>query len=190
MRPAFRLASLRPLSLRPSFWVGALGFAAMLGVAAPRPAAAMTAPSPASIAAGTPDRSLIEVRHGGHRGGGFRGFHGGGGRVFHGGGARFYGGGARFAPVHYGYRPYYRPHRPYYRPYYRPRYYYGGPRYTYAPVYAYPRRCRVVWTYYGPRRICRPWVRHHHRWHRYGWHRPYGYHHHWRHHHWHHRHYW
>ncbi len=39
--------------------------------------------------------------------------------------------------------------------------YYGG----YYPYYHYPRRCRVIWTYYGPRRICR--------WHR--WHYPYRY---------------
>jgi hypothetical protein len=37
-----------------------------------------------------------------------------------------------------------------------------GPSYYYD---YYPRRCRIIWTYYGPRRIC------HHRW----------YHHHWRH---------
>lgn len=41
------------------------------------------------------------------------------------------------------------------------RYYYYG----YYPYYHYPRRCRVTWTYYGPRRICR--------WHR--WHYPYRY---------------
>lgn len=50
---------------------------------------------------------------------------------------------------HYGYRHFHR------------RYYYGG----YYPYYHYPRRCRVIWTYYGPRRVCR--------WHR--WHYPYRY---------------
>ena len=35
----------------------------------------------------------------------------------------------------------------------------------YYPYYNYPRRCRVIWTYYGPRRVCR--------WHR--WHYPYRY---------------
>ncbi|MGY3405743.1 hypothetical protein ACVWZV_001856 [Bradyrhizobium sp. GM5.1] len=39
--------------------------------------------------------------------------------------------------------------------------YYGG----YYPYYSHPRRCRVIWTYYGPRRVCR--------WHR--WHHPYRY---------------
>ena len=29
--------------------------------------------------------------------------------------------------------------------------FYGGPRYYYVP-----RRCRIVRTYYGPRRVCRP----------------------------------
>lgn len=46
-----------------------------------------------------------------------------------------------------------------------PRHYgYAGPRY-YAPRHYGPRFCRVIWTYYGPRKICRyrPW--HHHHWH-------------------------
>lgn len=51
-----------------------------------------------------------------------------------------------------------RPVRPQYYDeprYYGPRYgdrpgYYDGPR-----SYSYPRRCREVWTDYGPRRICR-----------------------------------
>lgn len=63
------------------------------------------------------------------RGGRGGGHRGGGGRHF--GGGRHYGGGYR----HYGFR-----------------YRYYAPRYHYAP-----RRCRVVLTYYGPRRICRPW---------------------------------
>ena len=54
-----------------------------------------------------------------------------------------------------------------YNPYYP---YYAG--YPYYPYYYGP-RCRVIWTYYGPRRVCR-W---HHRWH----------HRHWR---WRHRHWW
>ena len=53
----------------------------------------------------------------------------------------------------------------YYRPHYGYRHfhrrYYGG----YYPYYHYPRRCRIIWTYYGPHRICR--------WHR--WHHPYRY---------------
>ena len=87
---------------------------------------------------------------GGHIGG-FRAapaFHGGGYRY---GGFRHYGGFHRYGIYrpHYGYRHFHR------------RYYYGG----YYPYYNYPRRCRVIWTYYGPRRVCR--------WHR--WHHPYRY---------------
>jgi hypothetical protein len=103
---------------------------------------------------------------GGHMGGGFHGggggwhgggmhvggFHGGGfhgGRAFHGGG--FHHGSFRFAHHH--------------------RHFIGGYYYpSYYPYYYHP-RCRVVWTHYGPRRIC-----YHRHWH-------------WRHH-WHHRHYW
>jgi hypothetical protein len=126
------------------------------------------------------DGSMIQVR-GGHGGGGFRGggggfrgggFHGGG---FHGGGFRgggFHGGGFRAAHVyrggyggyrafhHGGYRhAYYRPHfahRHHFRRFYGSPYYYGYPR----------RHCRVVWTYYGPHRICRyrPWYRHYGYW--------------------------
>ncbi|MCA6123489.1 hypothetical protein J6500_16525 [Bradyrhizobium sp. WSM 1704] len=115
---------------------------------------------------------------GGMHGGGFRGFHGGGFRGFHGGGVRiapafhggfrhggfhrhyggyhrFYGGGYRYA-----YRPHFRRHYHHRRFFYTPSYYY--------PAYYHHRRCRVIWTYYGPRRICRPWYRHHY-------YRPYGY---------------
>jgi hypothetical protein len=122
--------------------------------------------------------------HGGgaaFHGGGFRGggaaFHGGGGGfraggvAVHGGGFRaapvFHGGGHRFSGIRYGgYRvaPHYRHHR-FHRRFYAPAYY-DTPRY-----YAYPHRyCRVIWTYYGPRKICRyrPWHRHYH--HRHRWH--------------------
>jgi hypothetical protein len=81
---------------------------------------------------------------GGFRGGGFHAFHGGG---FRGGGFRAGGfhhfGGPRFAHFH------------------RRHFFYGG----YYPYYYYPRHCRVIWTYHGPRRVC-GW-RHWHRWHRY-----------------------
>lgn len=122
--------------------------------------------------------------HGGHgfHGGGFRGggFHGGGRHIggFHGGGFRgghvggFRGGhigGFRAGPAfhhrhvggfrHGGFRPggyggYHRHwghHRPHYgyRHFRRP-HYVGG----YYPYYNYPRRCRIIWTYYGPRRVC------------------------------------
>lgn len=136
------------------------------------------ATSPATKAAA--DDLVTQVRHGGgghgggghfHGGGGFRGggghfggFRGGG---FHGGGFRaapaFHGGGIRYGGFrHYGgYHRYgiYRPHYGY-RHFHR-RYYYGG----YYPYYHYPRRCRIIWTYYGPRRVCR-WPR---------WHYPYRY---------------
>jgi hypothetical protein len=141
------------------------------------------ATSPAAKAA--TDDLVTQVRHGGggggHGGGGFHGggfrggggFHGGGGHFggFHGGGFRaapaFHGGGIRYGGIHhyggyhrYGvYRPYYG-YRHFHRRYYGG-YYYGG----YYPYYHYPRRCRIIWTYYGPRRICR-WPR---------WHYPYRY---------------
>ena len=78
-----------------------------------------------------------------------------------------HGGGYRFSGVRYGdYRaaPAYRHHH-FHRRFYAPAYY-DYPRY-----YAYPHRyCRVIWTYYGPRKICRyrPWHRHYH--HRHRWH--------------------
>lgn len=125
------------------------------------------ATSPATKAAS--DDLVTQVRHGGggHGGGHFHGgggFRGGGGHIggiraapaFHGGGIR-YGGVHRYGGFHrYGiYRPHYG-----YRHFHR-RYYVGG----YYPYYHHPRRCRIIWTYYGPRRICR--------WHR--WHHPYRY---------------
>jgi hypothetical protein len=124
------------------------------------------ATSPATKAA--TDDLVTQVRHGGghggggHGGGGHGGFHrGGGGHFggFHGGGFR-YGGFRHYGGYHrhWGYRPSYG-----YRHVHR-RYYYGG----YYPYYHHPRRCRIIWTYHGPRRICR-W----HHWHR--WHHPYRY---------------
>ena len=166
-----------------------LGLAAiatmMLSAGAAQRAEAMTPINPTALPAAkaASDDMITQVRHGGgggghgggfHGGGGFRGggahfggggFHGGG---FHGGGFRaapaFHGGGYRYGGFrHYGggfhrhgvYRPNYG-----YRHFHR-RHYYGG----YYPYYHAPRRCRIVWTYYGPRRICR--------WHR--WHHPYRY---------------
>jgi hypothetical protein len=123
--------------------------------------------------------NLIEVRGGrgggGFHGGGGRGFHGGGGGGFrggfHGGGMRssgfayrgggyraahiYRGGGYRYSGLRYG------GHRhAYHRPFVHRRHFH---RRFYAPAYySYPRyypRCRIVWTYYGPRKICR--YRHH-----------------------------
>ena len=153
-----------------------LGLAAvaalMLSSGLARRAEAMTPINPTALPAAkaASDDMTIQVRHGGgggghfHGGGGhFGGFHGGGGHFggFHGGGYRYGGfhhfGGHGGYHRHWGgtYRPYYG-----YRHFHR-RYYYGG----YYPYYNYPRRCRIIWTYYGPRRICR--------WHR--WHYPYRY---------------
>lgn len=106
---------------------------------------------------------LIHVRGGHGGGGGGHGFggHMGGGHIGgghfgggHFGGARFVGGGgwhgarvAHFGGFHRGFH-----HR---------RFFYGGYYPYYYPYYHH--RCRIVWTYYGPRRVC--WHRHWHRWH-------------------------
>jgi hypothetical protein len=105
---------------------------------------------------------LIQVR-GGHGGGGghFGGGHFGGGHVggggWHGGGGGWHGarvahfGGYRYGGFHHGYRfAHVHHHR---------RFFHGG----YYPYYSYyHHRCRIVWTYYGPRRVC--WHRRHHYW--------------------------
>jgi hypothetical protein len=155
-------------------FVRRLGLAAaaifVLAVSAQQRAEALSLASPgtapsAKVAA---DGSMIPVRGGhgggggGHGGGGFHGggggFHGGGfhGGGFHGGG--FHGGGYR--AFHYGGY-----HHAYYRPHFYQRHHFHR-RFYYAPSYYYPHRyCRVIWTYYGPRRIChRPWHGHHY-WH-------------------------
>lgn len=160
-----------------------LGLAAvatlMLASGTAQRAEAMTPINPSALpAAKAASDDMIQVRHGGggggHGGGGhFGGFHGGGGHfdgmrggggfraapAFHGGGVR-YGGFHRYGGYsgyhrHWGYRPAYG-----YRHFHR-RYYGGG----YYPYYHHPRRCRIIWTYYGPRRVCH--------WHR--WHYPYRY---------------
>jgi hypothetical protein len=94
-----------------------------------------------------------EVRGGHGHGGG--GWHGGGHGGWHGGWHR--GGGGWHGGWHGGWRGGYFHHRHFYGGY-RP-YYYGG----YYPYYYHP-YCRIVWTYWGPRRICG-----YHHW--YGWHR-------------------
>jgi len=106
-----------------------------------------------------------EVRggHGGGHGGGGGSLHGGG--SYHGGGA-FHGaaihtGGFRTAHVFHGggFR-----HGGFAFRHHRRHFFYGGSYYDY-PYYYYPyRRCHIVWTHYGPRRVChyRHW-RHHHR---------------------------
>ena len=143
-------------------------------------ALSLSNPGAVSTAKYLSDALTTEVRFGGGGrgggGGGFRGggggFHGGGG--FRGGGAAFHGGGFRssgavfrgggfraghaFRGSGYRYGAYrYGGFRVAHRHHFRPRYY------GYAPYYySYPRRCRIVWTYYGPRRIC---YHRHHRWH-------------------------
>jgi hypothetical protein len=100
--------------------------------------------------------------------------HGGGGAVIHGGSLRtggayrtgpvFRGAGIRYGGYHYGGHRFVHRHHFHRRFFYGPSYYYND-----YPNYYYPyRRCRVVWTYYGPHRVChfRHW-RHHHRHHRY-----------------------
>jgi hypothetical protein len=149
-------------------------------------ALSLSNPGAISTAKYLSDGLTTEVRYGGGGGGGgggrggggggFRGgggsFHGGGGAAFHGGGFRssgavFRGGGYRAGHVfrggggyrtsvvrHGGFRFAHRHH-------FRQRFY------GYAPYYySYPHRCRIVWTYYGPRRIC---YHRHNRWH-YRWH--------------------
>jgi len=122
--------------------VAALGFA-IVAVPGDRVEASGLA-SPASIAAikDATDASAIQVRFGGHFGGHMGGHFGG----FHGGFGHFHGRG--FGPRFYG--PSFYAYDPYY---------YGYPLY----------RCPVVWTAFGPRRICgfhrRYWAFHHRHWH-------------------------
>jgi hypothetical protein len=126
-------------------------------------AAAMSPINPGSVppATSATDDLTIQVRGGhgggggghggGHFGGGHFGGHVGGGgwhgaHVAHYGGYR-YGGfhrGYRFAHVHHHRRFFHRGYYPYYSYYHH--------------------RCRIVWTYYGPRRVCghRHWQRWHH----------------------------
>lgn len=137
-------------------WLGLVAVAALMTLAvAPRQAEAMTA-SRAGLAnaakqagAGRIVAARVVMGHGFHTYGGGGGGYGGGGH-FYGGGGHHYGGGGHFYGGGYRWRPHY-----YGRSfYYGPSYYYG------SGYYPYPRRCRVVWTYYGPRRICRwhrPW---------------------------------
>lgn len=105
----------------------------------------------------------VHVGGGGFRGGHIGGFRSGGFAVApvyrsHIGGYRY--GGFRRGGYRYAGRPYFYRHHRFHRRFY------GG----YYPYYLYPRyhRCRIIWTYFGPRRVC-----HWHRWHR--WHHRYRY---------------
>jgi hypothetical protein len=136
-------------------------------------ALSLASPGAAALSAKFVSDGLIEVRGGGggHGGGGHGGGgHGGGGHGggFHGGGGGFHGGG--FHGFHGGFvgRPHgFIGHRGHFRGrhFFGPRFYGGYYPYYYGP------RCRVIWTYYGPRRVCRwhhwhhrHWRRHHRHW--------------------------
>ena len=161
-------------------------------VASHQRAEALSPVSPAALPSAkyASEGLTIEVRGGHHGGGGGGGFRGGGGGGFrgghHGGGGfrAYHGGGFRAAHVYRGGGYYrssgYRVHRyAYHRAFFHRRHFvhrrHFFHRRYYAPYYSYPRCtcgyrvCRVVWTYYGPRKVChcRPWRRHHY-W-RYGW---------------------
>ena len=159
----------------------------VLSAASQQRAEALSLASPGTVPAAkyASEAMTIEVRggHGGHGGGGFRGGGGGGfrggGAAFHGGGFRsggiafrgggyraahiYRGGGYRYSGLRYGgYRYAYHRHHRFHRHFHR--------RFYYAPsyYYHYPRRCRIVWTYWGPRKICR--YRHYRPYYwRYGW---------------------
>jgi hypothetical protein len=127
-------------------------------------AAAMSPINPgiAPPAQSTTDDLTIQVR-GGHGGGG----HGGGGHVggghFGSGGGGWHGGGWHGARVaHFGGYRYggFRRYGGYRVAHFHHRRFYGYAGYGYYPYYHH--RCRIVWTYYGPRRVC--WHRH---WHHY-----------------------
>ena len=147
-------------------------------------ALSLASPGTLPVAKYASEGMTIEVRggHGGHGGGGFRGggggfrgggggFHaariGGGGMAIRSGGYRaahiYRGGGYRYSGLRYGGHRFahHRFHRFHHRHFHR-RFYY-----TPAYYYHYPRRCRIVWTYWGPRKICR--YRHWHRHHRIYW---------------------
>jgi hypothetical protein len=130
----------------------------LIAPAPPANAVSLINPGATPTAKFAADALTTEVHGGGGHGGGG---HGGGG--FHGGGGGYHGGGYHGGGFHgggFGYRPHF--HRGFYGPVY-----YGGP--SYYPYH----HCRIILTYYGPRRVCH--FRHWHRWHH--WHH--------RHHHWH-----
>jgi hypothetical protein len=124
-------------------------------------------PGAAATAKQVSDGFTTEVRGGhgggGHGGGGHGGgFHGGG---FHAGGAVFHGGGGGYRAAHVfhagGFRHggfAFRHHH-----HFRRHFVYGPSYYDYPSYYPY-RVCRVIRTYYGPRRICHFRHRHHHTW--------------------------
>jgi hypothetical protein len=148
----------------------------------PADAVSLASPGAASLAQQFTDARTTEARFGGgghgggmHMGGGGMHFGGGGGGMhfggggfhaapmFHGGGAVFHGGGMRYGGMHYGGIRYgYGGYG--WRHFHHRHFFFGGfYPYYYGDYYPYYRRCRIIWTYFGPRRVChRPW-----------WYRPY-----------------
>jgi hypothetical protein len=160
-----------------SLWLDAAAVVALSAVPIER-AAAMSPINPgiAPSAQSTTDGLAIQVR-GGHGGGGGGHFGGGGGHFGGGhiggghiGGGHFgaggwHGGGGwhgarvgHFGGYHYGGF-----HRGYRFAHFHHRRFYGGYYPYYYPYYHH--HCRIVWTYYGPRRVC--WHRHWHHWRHY-----------------------
>jgi hypothetical protein len=132
----------------------------MLSIAASERTEAMSPinPGPSPAAQDATDDLTIPVRGGhGHSGG-----HGHGGGHWHGGGGHWHGGGGwhRGGGWHGGGWHHARFHHFHHR-----RFYGGGYYPYYSNTYYYPRRCRIVYTYWGPRRVC----------HRRYWHRRYWY---------------
>lgn len=173
---------MKSISVRKGSLVQRFGFAAfamlVLSVATAQRADAMSLinPGAARAASQASEGLVIDVRGhgGGGHGGGFHGggFHGGGfhGGGFHGGGFRagafrgggFRGGGFRVGGLHRGgmhFGGYHGGGYRYYGRHFHRHGFYGGPSYYYYPHH----RCRIIWTYYGPRRVC-----HWHRWHPWG----------------------
>jgi hypothetical protein len=104
----------------------------------------------------------VAIQGGGFRGGG-PAFHGGGlraGHVFRGGGGYRYAAPGIVRHHHFAPRRVYHRHHFHHRHHFRPRFYGYAPAYYYPRYSYYPKRyCKIVYTYYGPRKICRyrPW---------------------------------
>lgn len=143
----------------------------LLSAAPAQRAEAMSLITPgATPVAKTASGGLITEVHGGRGGGGGGGgFHGGGGGFhgggfhggFHGGGGWHGGRGGHGGGMHYGGFHHFGGYR--FAHFHHRHFFYGGYYPTYYPAYYYHPRCRVIWTHYGPRRVC-SW-HHWHRWH-------------------------
>src|SRR5215471_4955780 len=135
-----RLGSVRGLGLMAAATL-------ILSVAASQRTEAMSPinPGPTRAAQDIADDLTIPVRGGHGHGGG--GWHGGGGH-WHGGGGHWHGGGGwhRGGGWHGGGWHHARFHHFHHR-----RFFYGGYYPYYSNTYYYPWRCRIVYTYWGPR---------------------------------------